>query len=94
VYKCIYVYTTFIVLSVVKICSIYNVNSKLAVELQSTSSRTNRITLKISKKGHTSSVHLGDYVNKMSYYYLILYNSKYVQPNKMLNDETLEYIFV
>jgi len=51
-----YVYTTSsaIVLSVVKICSIHNVNSKLAVKVQS----TNRITLKISKKGHTSSVHL------------------------------------
>jgi len=51
---------------------------------------------KISKK-RSSSARLKGYISKMPYYYLTLHllftllNSKYVQPNKMLNNKTFKH---
>jgi len=62
---------------------------RLAVKLQSTYRIT---TSKISERRRWLITHLWEgYISKMSYYlmsyYLTLHNLKYIQPNKMLNNE-------
>jgi len=58
---------------------------RLAVKLQSIYRIT---TSKISERRPYDGSHLGGgYISKMSYYCLTSHNLKYIQPNKMLNNE-------
>jgi len=57
--------------SVLNIYSIYNVNSRLAVELQSTYRITFRKFRKITKKDYYALLRLEGYISKMLYYSFI-----------------------